>query len=56
MCRVAYALGGKLFGQPIYKSASEIPEKIEGVVISISAKFTVDALTGTILEWEADHC
>lgn len=36
--------GGQLFGQPIYKSALDIPEKIEGVVISISAKFTVDAL------------
>ena len=41
---IAYTLGGKLFDQPIYKSASEIPDTIEGVVISISAKFTVDAL------------
>ena len=37
-------LGGNLFGQPIYKKASEIPDTIEGAVISISAKFTVDAL------------
>jgi acyl-CoA synthetase (NDP forming) len=39
-----YSIGGKLFDQPIYKSATDIPDTIEGAVISISAKFTVDAL------------
>ena len=39
-----WCVGGKLFGQPIYKTPLEIPENIEGVVISISAKFTVEAL------------
>ena len=33
-----------MFDQPIYTSASEIPDTIEGAVIAISAKFTVDAL------------
>ena len=37
-------LGGELFGQPIYKKASDIPDTDEGAVIAICAKFTVDAL------------
>ena len=41
---VCSRLGGELFGQPIYKKASDIPDTVEGAVIAISAKFTVDAL------------
>ena len=44
VCLFCLFIGGNLFGQPIYKTPLDIPDTIEGVVISISAKFTVDAL------------
>ena len=39
-----YTVGGELNGQPIYKSALEIPKPIEAAVVVVPAKFAVESV------------
>lgn len=45
LCRpLTSCLGGDLLGHTMHKSVKDIGKPVEGVVIAVSAKFTVDSL------------